>query len=66
MESHQDVNFFESHAISGNSLVNNKEIYLDKNILTLNLTGVYTLNGWVDVIPNKLYPRFTSLGTHTM
>ena len=45
MAAHQDVNFFDIHAYSGNSLGTNQEIYLEQNILALTLTCVYALNG---------------------
>ena len=60
------VNFFESHACSGNSLDTNQEGYLDRNIFALNLTGAYSLNGWVDATPNKLQLNFHCLGPHEM
>ena len=37
--------FFESRAYSGHSIVNHHEKYLDINILALNLSGEYALNG---------------------
>ena len=60
------VDFFKIHAPSGQSLITNHEMYLDKSTLTLNFPGAYDLNGWVDATPKKLYPRFHCLGTYVI
>ena len=61
---HQGVDFFKSHARSVQILGTNKESYLEWNILTLTLPGVYALNWWVDATPNKSYPGLYYLGPH--
>ena len=64
MAAHRGVYFFGSHAQSGYSLGNNQERYMDQNILAITFPGVYSLNRWVDLTPNKSYPRFHCLGPH--
>ena len=64
MVTQQGVDFFEIHSLSGHSLVNNQESYLDLNIPALTLPGTYSLNGWADATPEKLDPSFHWLGPH--
>ena len=66
MADHRGIKFLEIHARSGHSMGTNQESYLDQNILTLTLSGAYTLNGWVYVTPNKSRPTFDCLGPHVM
>ena len=58
MAAQKGVDFFESHALLGQSLGTNQERYLERNVLALTLPGAYALDGWVDATPKKLYPTF--------
>ena len=54
MVAQQGVDFFNIHALYYHSLGTNQERYLDQNIIKLNLTGMYALNGWLDATYKKL------------
>ena len=62
----QGVDFFESNNLLGHTIGSNQEKYAEQNILTLTLSGVYALNGWVYDTPNKSYPRFNFLVPHVI
>ena len=45
MASHQGVDFFKSHALSGHSICTNQYRYLDQNILAPTFLCAYALTG---------------------